>query len=304
VLKVVSDLEMMLYMVFALLFFGLSVFSVLLMIKVYDKSIQHKKSPLNIDLLRSPGESLQKEIHEITHDLLSKLSLFMLFMVLLYMVFIFHAAHVGYQLPILYIECYMVLAVLASIYTCFFMYRKLKKRNLLQLGLECEVAVGQDLQSLLARGFKVYHDFQATDFNIDHIVVGPTGVFSIETKGRSKSRKAENDNWKVSVDDAQLKFPYWTETKPLEQAHRQAKWLNAWLKKSTGENIAVKAVLALPGWFVERTGRVNTLIYNGKNPESIVKGKNVLTEKQIAVIAFQIEQRCVKLKSKSYEKLS
>ena len=28
----------------------------------------------------------------------------------------------------------------------------------------------------------VYHDIQADQFNIDHVVVGPSGVFAVETK--------------------------------------------------------------------------------------------------------------------------
>ena len=30
------------------------------------------------------------------------------------------------------------------------------------------------------------HDFPANQFNVDHVVIGPTGVFAVETKARSK----------------------------------------------------------------------------------------------------------------------
>ena len=46
----------------------------------------------------------------------------------------------------------------------------------------------------------------------------------------------------------------------LEQARRQASSLADELSKATGEPVAVRPVLALPGWFVERTGRGDDVI--------------------------------------------
>jgi len=49
-------------------------------------------------------------------------------------------------------------------------------------GAEGEEAVGGILESLTANGWHVIHDVSFGRGNIDHVVVGPGGVFAVETK--------------------------------------------------------------------------------------------------------------------------
>ena len=78
----------------------------------------------------------------------------------------------------------------------------------------------------LPDGYHVFHDFAAGAYHVDHVVAGPTGVFSVETKC-----------WrgKVTVEDGELiangRLP---DRPPLVQAQR--------------ESAAVKAALKCIGW--------------------------------------------------------
>lgn len=181
-------------------------------------------------------------------------------------------------------------------------YRMVKHRNVLRLGYECELAVGQDLSELIRHGFKVYHDFPADGFNIDHITVGPAGVFAIETKGRAKQLNAEKENWKLSFDGETLQFPSWAERKPIEQARRQAVWLSKWLGAATGSPQQVFPVLAIPGWFITRTKPSDLKIYNGKGSDFLAKGQRILSDERIQNIAFQIDRKCRDVKPGSFKK--
>ena len=41
-------------------------------------------------------------------------------------------------------------------------------------------------------GFAVFHDVPGDKaFNVDHVVIGPQGVFAVETKGRGKPASRE-----------------------------------------------------------------------------------------------------------------
>jgi len=51
-------------------------------------------------------------------------------------------------------------------------------------GAEGEEVVGQILEGLREEGWCVIHDVSFGRGNIDHIVVGPGGIFTIETKSR------------------------------------------------------------------------------------------------------------------------
>ena len=59
-----------------------------------------------------------------------------------------------------------------------------RARNLLR-GEKGELKVAEALEDLRAAGYRVFHDLRRDGYNIDHVVVGPAGVFAIETKFRS-----------------------------------------------------------------------------------------------------------------------
>ena len=64
-----------------------------------------------------------------------------------------------------------------------------KKYRDYSLGLMGERAVGEELNLLMAEGCRVFHDYPGgPNWNIDHVVVAPSGVYGIETKMRRKSR--------------------------------------------------------------------------------------------------------------------
>jgi len=57
------------------------------------------------------------------------------------------------------------------------------KLDRLRAGFDAALAVGQELDRLMREGAWVYHDVLGDNFNIDHVVVSPRGIFAIETKG-------------------------------------------------------------------------------------------------------------------------
>ena len=81
-------------------------------------------------------------------------------------------------------------------------------------------------------------------------------------------------------------------------------WLKRWVSSAIGEDVQVWPALALPGWYIERKGKSDVLLYNGKNPNSLVRvqGKGVLTDNQIKRINHQFEQRCRDVEPVAYRK--
>jgi hypothetical protein len=74
-------------------------------------------------------------------------------------------------------------------------------------GARSEVAVGEELESLVRDGYTVLHDISQTgEGNIDHLVSGPSGVFLVETKHR---RYLDQDLRKAKRQAAKLNFEVW-----------------------------------------------------------------------------------------------
>ena len=75
-------------------------------------------------------------------------------------------------------------------------------------GAEGEEVVGGILEGLAADGWHVIHDVSFGRGNIDHIVVGPGGIYTVETKSRAG---------RLSLD--------WLDPKMLAQAYAEMKTL-------------------------------------------------------------------------------
>jgi hypothetical protein len=185
--------------------------------------------------------------------------------------------------------------------------RLVERARNLRLGLEAETAVGEELNLLMKQGFGVFHDIPGDKaFNVDHVVVGPNGVFAIETKGRAKlARKGDKSAYSVELRDERLHFPDWAGREPLDQATRNADWLRKWLSSAVGEPISVKPVLVFPGWMVERKGKSDVAVISGKECVGYFpKAKfATLSPKQMQQIAHQLDARCRDVEPSTYKPL-
>jgi hypothetical protein len=164
------------------------------------------------------------------------------------------------------------------------------------LGLMGERAVGEELNMLMAEGCRVFHDYPGgRNWNIDHVIVAPSGVYAIETKTRRKRRapKGKKDQ-ELMFDGAKLHFPRYVGTSGLEQARRNARDLSRELTSATGEPVVVKAILTFPGWYVNRTGKSDVAVLNPKEIRHVVLSTAgaQLSPEQIQRVAHQVEQKC------------
>jgi hypothetical protein len=144
-----------------------------------------------------------------------------------------------------------IAALVALAYFGWQIRRWLPRMKQLRQAIEGERVVGQYLEHLRADGYQVFHDVVGEGFNLDHVVVGPAGVFTVETKTWSKPARGEPrldfDGEKV------LAAGYEPERDPVVQAKAQAAWLRQLIEDSTGRRVFVRPVVVFPGWFVKQT---------------------------------------------------
>jgi hypothetical protein len=266
--------------------------------KNYDR-----KNPLTSDLLRGPGEAIREKLLELRLDIFGDLLLLFLLPILTFSISLSMEAF-GRNSNLLTHILNIIITVGVVIFLLWRIFRHKKSVLKYNLGLDAEIAVGQELNHLMREGYWVYHDFPAKDFNIDHVLIGPTGVFAIETKGRGKPIKANGSTERELIYDGDtLRFPHKTEQRPLIQAESQAKWLENWLTSAVGEPVPVTPVLAIPGWFIKQTKRKGIPVINGKNPSAFFASwnKDVLSEKLQRQIVHQIDTRCRTVLPRAYQ---
>lgn len=259
-----------------------------------------RKNPLTRELLRSPGDGLREKIDELSFSIDLYLTHLMVAPLLLFSTYL-SQAHFSGKANLVTATIYVMAGFGIFVYCIWKIISLGKLRLKYRVGFDAESAAGQELNQLMRLGFWVFHDFPADKFNIDHILIGKSGVFAIETKGRSKPGNSDKRN-EVIYDGTKLTFPDWQERKPIDQAVRQARWLEEWLSNSVGEEVKVRPVLCFPGWYVNNIGKNGIPIINGKNSETFFTSSSIeLSDTLQARIAFQIEQRCRNVAPKAYQ---
>jgi hypothetical protein len=277
-------------LVLIVLFFILPLYLLLWLRKLQRRN---RRSPLTAKLLRGPGETLCQQLAEVQWDFSGYLAGLLTFPFLMLSVHLSQSVFGG--VPESSFRWLLIAATITGGTIFFYKLLRFSKLRLdLQNGLEAEIAVGQELDQLMREGAVVFHDVPAEGFNIDHVALAPTGVFAIETKARMKpDRGGGKNDAPVEFNGEVLSFPDWRDREILEQTRWQAKWLSKWLSSAVGESISVKPVVALPGWYVKRTGRGDVTVISGREAFSLLKGAHaVFSDQQITRIGHQLEQRC------------
>jgi hypothetical protein len=257
---------------------------------------QLRRSPLASSLLRSPGQTLRDKMEDLRIDVGMESMLLLVVPTFLLAFLQIHALVTDRPTSPWVLGAVTVLAVAFV----GFQTRKLLAASAaldkLRLGFDAEVAIGQELDQLMRDGAYVFHDVPAERFNIDHVVVARSGLFAVETKGYSKpNREGGSKDATVVYDGKTLALPDSTGSWAIEQATRQAKWLSNWLTGATGAPVVATPVLAMPGWYVERKGSGDVLVFSGKELQKHLlkaRGAQPLAEDQLQRVIHQLERQC------------
>jgi hypothetical protein len=248
-----------------------------------------ERSPLSEKLLRPPGYSLQCKLEDLNDGFMTWFMAAGLFSLLA--VIFPQTRPADVYAPIISLVMFGLIAAGCTVMALW----KLNQIRNHRRGLLGEQAVAEQLQSLPASGYRVFHDIQKDGKgNIDHAVVGPAGVFAIETKYRTKKPgKAGEQDHKAEFDGSKIQFPSGYDAKAPEQARQNARWLANELSQATGAPVAVQPIVALPGWWVTLKANSDVKVLSGKQiPGFITTEPSRLSGQVIQQISYQLEQRC------------
>lgn len=255
-----------------------------------SRGSQQGRTPLTGRLLRPPGYSLALQVEVLQRQFMERLALASLLAAM--------SAGLASQLrPRSWGLAVLLAATLVEMCLLLNLRGILFKLRSHARGLLGEQAVGETLSALRADGCHVFHDLVQKNgelsFNIDHIVVGPQGVFAIETKYRRKRPAKGRTDHEVEAHAHTLQFPTYLDRESIPQAERHAQWLASFLKGATAEAVKVQPILALPGWFIHLSERNGVPVLNEKGIVKFVRqSPSVLSDGQIKRIVHQLDQRC------------
>ena len=246
-------------------------------------------------LLRPAGETIRRKIESIDAQIqqsLFRLGVAVLVQILVYL--LLNATNIGLALVYL-------LAAASAMNVCFtFWYLAktallIRKRRSLPQSYLGERLVGEYLNLVTMDGYQIFHDLQFRDFNIDHAVVGPAGVFSFETKTCPR-RKVNQANRILKFDGEQLQWPNGKSNDlGLKQCADHSEKLQQWLAEELGEAVEVQPVLVFPGWTVDSELDGPLKVLSPKRIRTFLKNQeqygNVFPDSAIKLISSHLAEK-------------
>jgi hypothetical protein len=259
------------------------------------------RPPVEFKFLRGPGETLRRRMATFEENFFPRLILAGLVPLLAAIVVSYSALRFQPQtVTHLWLESGLVVIVFVGTLIPVLRWgsRSLIRYHNDRLGYLGERFVGDCLEPLKRKGWFIFHDVPGLagerKFNLDHVAVGPGGVWAIETKTRRKGRARRGfDPHKVFFDGKNLVWPWGEDPYGPEQARFNSEWLQAWLLKRTGIKLEVYPVLALPGWYVVKPSGAEVRVVRPEwLLEDLPKARTVLTSDQIDLIVRQLDLHC------------
>ena len=176
---------------------------------------------------------------------------------------VIYGSAMAFQGPQLFVgypdwQLYVVLALLVAA-ASFVLYRLIRtfiSWHEVRFLRDANIAVGHQLQRLAsAQGF-AFHDVPTANGYIDHVLVGPSGVYAINVVARRHLKKGA-----VVLNGNNLHFSNYKTTLSIVNIIGAAKRLEKEFCKIAGKNIRVRSVIAVPGWQVQdQTGNEHLLV--------------------------------------------
>jgi len=249
---------------------------------------EEKRSPLTSKPLRNPGQSLDRQVADFLDDriMLPFLAVILIWIMAgleWYRYFVPQSPRPG---------LFTVMAGVVTVYVAWDLTRMFRRYKALKLGRDGERVVGQFLERLREDGCHVFHDIPCDKFNIDHVVIGPKGVFIVETKTISKPVRGES---KITFDGKRVLLRGMEPDRdPIVQAKAEAGWLRNFLFESAGRTVSVRPIVTFPGWYVDpppKGVQYDVWVLNTKAiPAFIENERETLTPEDVKLLSYHLSR--------------
>ncbi|ACV74952.1 MAG: nuclease-related domain-containing protein [Zymomonas mobilis] len=266
-----------------------------------------RRSPISEPLLPLPGETLQKNLNFENNKLIAVFSFSALIPSIILICLMgqwINPAFVQFH----WIDLLWAMICGASITTSVYATKRIMaRRKAFTAGLMGEMATAEYFTPLVREGWYLFHDLSFPRGNIDHVLVGPTGIFAIETKYRSKYADIKGGQGALAEYDGHsiLFSGRRQEDLPLQQAKAVSGELSKYLRGKLGYTVPVRPVVSLPGWRIENylpDEESEVIVINPKNFRRLKNFQAIINSPEAIKITSALEEIAKKSPQKPFYK--
>lgn len=244
--------------------------------------------------LRGPGESILDRIDRSAAELAAfgvAAAVLPLVLLLTYISYLHFSGKSGGWMDLVYLVCLSVGFIPYGVNKLRRINAKIKRLRRVYAGVQ---AVALEINRLMLSGYHVYHDFPSGRFHIDHVIIGPTGVFTVQSRipscfDRGNLRRGDT----ISAVGNALSLSQTTDTVSIQTTAFHASWLANWLLTATGEALRVQPLLTLPGWTIDCLDEQEVIVVEAAGIKGVVRTTSInpLTSGKIQRLCAEIETK-------------
>ncbi len=249
----------------------------------------YKRSPLKDRSFRNPGQSLDEAIKRLVDADLSAVT----FVAALCIAFAVYEWWRWYADVLPHPIIVSFFCGFFFLYCVFCLIQLKAQVKTLEMARDGEKAVGKYLERLRANGYQIFHNVIGQNFNIDHVIIGANGIFTVETRTYTKPfhgrANIHFDGDSITADGHKIN------RNPVIQSRAQAGWLSTQIQESTGRRYRVQPVVVFPGWLV--TSRTDAAQRSGVwvlNPKALSKfidnAPQTLSPEEIKLVSYHLSR--------------
>jgi hypothetical protein len=233
---------------------------------------------------RRAGESVSEERERRVYDNLPAIVFLPFFFWFVFLVTKLQQSNAVLRQPLFW----LIFAIILSILSVISFMRLLHVARRFNRGERGERHVADVLEELRSNGYRPIHDIVGDGFNVDHVLVGPAGIFAIETKYRSGNGEITFRNGETLFVGG---FP--EEKDCLKQARGSAKAVSQLIAENCARREWVTPIVVFVGdWKIKNKWRdTDTRVFTPDGLLHYIRNQEPrLIKREIELIASHLER--------------
>jgi hypothetical protein len=156
-------------------------------------------------------------------------------------------------------QLYLLLATLlaAAGFALYRLVRTIRDWRRIRFLRDANIAIGHSLQRIAVGQGRVFHDVATPAGVVDHILVGPGGVYAVNVVAHRAMRRES-----VQLADGELRFKPDGTTIPIADIASRTTRLEQEFRDLLKNSVRVRSVIAVPGWHADTQSGDGHLVVN------------------------------------------
>ena len=210
-------------------------------------------------IMREAAQRFRDELDGLARTQATYLSAGLLFCFVYAVAYTFQASRLFAGYPAWQLKVLLAVLVLAAALSLYRAWQTVVQFRQVRFLRDANVAIGHSLQRLVGGRSRVFHDVTTDAGIIDHVVVGPGGLYAVNVVARRGAR-----NGSVQLHDNELHFSSGRLPVSLAPIAERTTQLESEFRQLLKHAVRVRSVIAVPGWNADNPTGDGHLVVNEK----------------------------------------